>query len=99
MTNEPLNFPACRCKVRRKKAQLVELPTYQRHCSSEAVGILEDILAKARDGTVTGVAIATTNLDGGVSTAHSPSSNFVGLAAGVAILSHRVVESMRKGAA
>lgn len=94
-THEPINFPACRCRVRRK-ASVVQLMTYQRHCSSEAVGILESLLEKARAGTITGVAVATTNIDGGVSTAHSPSPNFVGPEADVAIFSHRVVEGMRQ---
>lgn len=73
-----------------------EIATPKMAAKQEAIDLLERWLNLAREGQITGLAIARTNADGSHSTTWTASVDAVALIGSVAVLQHRMLEQRER---
>lgn len=70
------------------------LVTFERRCSDEAIGILEQMLERARSGEVVAVAVAGVCMDGAITTVFSKSPNVGTFVGAVEIVKARILKTL-----
>lgn len=71
-------------------AEIVELKARPALVTASVIERLEEVLLEAREGKITGVAIATVQNDGSVGASWSETDNFPTLLGSIARLQHRI---------